>query len=94
MKESDSEYLKTKIKIIIQTAYRYNHDTIIFGAMGCGAWRNPIEHVAEIFKEVLEKHDGVIKNYYFAIMTTNENNYITRIHHTNKTIDIFKKVWK
>ncbi len=94
LQDSDIERLKIKIKLIIQVAQKYNHDTIIFGAMGCGAWRNPIRHVAEIFKEVLQECDGVIKNYVFAILTTNENTYIIRDHgRATKTIDIFKSVF-
>ena len=83
LNEKDTKILKRKIKLIIQTAIRFNHDTIIFGALGCGAWRNPIKHVAEIFRDVLQKLDGTLLNFYFAIMTTN----------SNKTIDIFKDVF-
>ncbi len=68
---------------MIQVAIQFNYDTIIFGALGCGAWRNPIEHVAEIFRDGLQKFDGTLLNFYFAIMTTN----------SNKTIDIFKNVF-
>ena len=82
LNKKDTKILKRKIKLMIQTAIRFNYDTIIFGALGCGAWRNPIEHVAEIFREVLQKLDGTLLNFYFAIMTTN-----------NKTIDIFKDVF-
>lgn len=92
------EILKIKIETIIQTAYKYNYDTIIFGALGCGAWRNPIEHVAEIFKETLMKYDGVIKNYAFAIMGTNDDTYIKNYrnmadNNNKSTIDIFKQVF-
>jgi uncharacterized protein (TIGR02452 family) len=84
LNKKDTRILRNKIKTIIQTAIKYNHDTIIFGALGCGAWRNPITHVAQIFKEVLDKYDGVVLNYYFAIMST-PNDKI-------KTIDVFKNV--
>lgn len=84
LNEKDTKILKRKIKLMIQTAIHFNYDTIIFGALGCGAWRNPIEHVAEIFREVLQKLDGTLLNFYFAIMTTNSK---------SKTIDIFKNVF-
>ena len=87
LNKKDTKILKRKIKLMIQTAIRFNYDTIIFGALGCGAWRNPIEHVAEIFREVLQKLDGVLLNFYFAIMTTNTNK------DNKKTIDIFKDVF-
>lgn len=92
LSDTDVNRLKKKIEIIIQTAYYFKHDTIIFGAIGCGAWRNPIEHVAEIFKEVLDKYSGVVLNYYFAILTMKDN-YVVK-HNIEDTINIFKNVLK
>jgi len=77
LRQDDVKKLEIKIETIIQLAVKWGHDTIIFGAMGCGAWKNPPRHVAEIFKRVLAKHDGVIRNYYFAILNAGydrENN--------------------
>jgi uncharacterized protein (TIGR02452 family) len=68
LEEEDSVLLKKKIELIIQVALKHGHDTIIFGAMGCGAWQNPPHEVAKIFKEVLSKFNGCIKNYVFAIL--------------------------
>jgi len=90
--DKDVEKLKKKIKLILQIAVKNNHDTIILGAIGCGVWGSPIKHVSEIFKEVLEEFDGVVLNYYFAIMTTNDDN---TDHNKDKipTIDIFTEVF-
>jgi len=95
LKDTDVDILGQKITTIIQTAIKYNHDTIIFGALGCGAWRNPIKHVAEIFRKILQDHDGQVLNFYFAIMTTTSNNYIVKNHtkNTQNTIDIFKHIF-
>ena len=95
LNDNDTQILKNKIRTIIQTAVKYNHDSIIFGALGCGAWRNPIKHVAEIFKEVLEEYDGVILNYYFAIMTCTSGSYIVKNYDISDmtTIEIFKSVF-
>ena len=65
--EEDIEILENKIKMIIQVAVKYKHDTIIFGAMGCGAWQNPPHEVARTFRKVLTEYDGVIQRYVFAI---------------------------
>jgi len=96
LNEDDTKILKNKIKTIIQTAIKFNYDTIIFGALGCGAWKNPIKHVAEIFKEVLQIYDGSILNFYFAIMNTTDENYTVRNRNkdSRKTIDIFKNVFE
>ena len=94
LNDSDVQILKKKIALIIQTAAIHNHDTIIFGAMGCGAWKNPIRHVAKVFKEVLKEYDGLVLNYVFSIMTTTDDNYIIRDHDQDKhsSFDIFSQV--
>jgi uncharacterized protein (TIGR02452 family) len=66
--EEDRTALEIKIELIIQLAITYEHDTIIFGAMGCGAWQNPPKEVAHIFERVLNKYDGCVSNYIFAIL--------------------------
>lgn len=95
LKETDVDILKNKIITIIQTAIKFKYETIIFGALGCGAWKNPAKHVAQIFKEVLNNYDGVILNYYFAILNTTNENYIIRNHNkdSRKNIDIFEEVF-
>lgn len=82
LNDNDVEMLKIKIRLIIQCAIEYKHDVIIFGALGCGAWKNPPHHIAQIFKEILDECDGLILTYVFAILTT----------HNKRTIDIFSKV--
>ena len=71
LSEEDAAALEDKIRLIVQIAAANGHDTVIFGAMGCGAWNCPPKHVAEIFKEVLQELNGVIAHYVFAILTTN-----------------------
>lgn len=92
LEEEDSALLKKKIETIIQVASKYGHDTIIFGAMGCGAWENPPQEVAKIFKEVLSKYNGCITNYIFAILDTDldENLYID--HENKSNYEIFKNI--
>ena len=87
--EADVAKLRRKIKLIIQTAVRFDYDTIVFGAMGCGAWRNPAKHVAEIFKDVLQEYDGLIKNYFFAILSTVGDDAVK-----DSNITIFQKVFE
>jgi len=95
--DPDVEILKRKIALVIQTAKKYHHDTIVWGAMGCGAWRNPPRHVAEIFKTVLDAYDGVVPNHVFAILTTSGESYIVKDHRKDahkSTCDIFREVLK
>jgi uncharacterized protein (TIGR02452 family) len=86
LQESDVVILKQKIKTIIQIAVQFKHDTVILGALGCGAWRNPAKHVAEIFKDVLREYDGTMLNFYFAILSTSKGE--------QKTVDIFEDAFK
>ena len=72
LSEDDADALKTKIRLIVQVAVANGHDTVIFGAMGCGAWNCPPKHVAEIFKETLQELNGILAHYVFAILTTTE----------------------
>ena len=53
LKPEDCERLKIKVRLILQIAIQKGHDAVVLGALGCGAWRNPPQHVAEIFQEVL-----------------------------------------
>lgn len=93
LRKRDVEKLKNKIRLIIQIAAKYRHDTIIFGALGCGAWKNPTKHVAQIFKEVLKECDGVVLNYCFAIMNTNDDNYKYSNMNIQSNLDVFKEVF-
>jgi uncharacterized protein (TIGR02452 family) len=89
LNKTDVKILKMKIVTIIQTAIKFNHDTIIFGALGCGAWRNPVKHIAQIFKQILHIYDGCVLNFYFAILSTPNKNKIVG----EKNVDIFKNVF-
>lgn len=68
----DSKNLQNKIELILQTAYIYGHDSLILGALGCGAWRNPPMNVAEIFREVLNEWNGCFKKIVFACLEVGE----------------------
>ena len=76
LNDHDVQLLKIKIRLIIQCALTYHHNVIIFGALGCGPWLNPIHHVATIFQEVLKEYDGTILTFVFAILTTNKKRMI------------------
>ena len=93
----DVQILKEKIGVIIQVAVQYKHDAIVMGALGCGAWRNPIKHVAEIFKSVLDAYEGLVPYVVFAILSTTDDHYNivrSRENHSKKsTCEIFQDVF-
>jgi len=45
--------LETKIRRTLSAALSHGHDCIVLSALGCGAFCNPPQHVAEIFHTVL-----------------------------------------
>lgn len=62
--------LTTKDKIIgfFKVALLNGHDSMVLGALGCGAYSNPVDEIVQIFKEVCELYDGSFKKIVFAII--------------------------
>jgi uncharacterized protein (TIGR02452 family) len=90
LSEYDCLQLARKIKTILQVAKIHGHDTVIFGAMGCGAWQNPAKCVARVFKEVLQEYNGWLSNYVFAILK--DVDYDSESEEGDSNYDVFKTV--
>jgi uncharacterized protein (TIGR02452 family) len=69
-KDHDRRVMKAKIKGILDMAIYHDHDCLVLGALGCGAFGNPPDKVAEIFKEYIEdpEYQGRFKKIVFAIL--------------------------
>ena len=48
---------KEKIRTMLNLAIFWENDSLVLGAFGCGAFANPPEDVAKLFKEVLNEPD-------------------------------------
>jgi uncharacterized protein (TIGR02452 family) len=48
---------KEKIRTILRIAGAHGHDTLVLGAFGCGAFRTPPAHQAQLFKEVFDEDE-------------------------------------
>ncbi|UJR16839.1 hypothetical protein I4U23_003738 [Adineta vaga] len=59
---------RKKIENIFAIAHHHNHDCLILSALGCGAFKNPPEHVAKIFYSVIEQYAGFFDTIVFAIV--------------------------
>ena len=61
---------KQKIKALFSIVLENGHDAIVLSAFGCGAYRNPPEHMALLFQETIreEKYDEQMKYIVFAII--------------------------
>ena len=60
------EPIKNKIRTIFRMGLVHGHDSLVLGALGCGAFRNPPRHVARLFHEVLVEPE--FKNKYRCIV--------------------------
>ena len=78
---SDNEYLinddyiqmRRKIDGIFRYAIYQEEDTLLLGALGCGAYRNPTDKIALIFKEFIEKYKCFFKEIRFAVLSNGKN---------------------
>lgn len=68
--DTDRADMKARIELILNTATKYNLDSIVLGAFGCGAFKNPAHEVAVLFKEVISKYTN-FDNIVFAILSKN-----------------------
>lgn len=61
---------KEKIRIMLRIAISKQHDSLILSAFGCGAFKNPPNHMAVLFQEVFEETEfkNKIKLIVFAII--------------------------
>ncbi len=55
-----------KIRTILRIGLKHNHNAIVLGAFGCGAFHNPPNHIAKLFHEVIEEKE--FKNKYKKIV--------------------------
>jgi uncharacterized protein (TIGR02452 family) len=90
--ESLIEPTKEKIRTILRIVGKYNHDCLILGAFGCGAFTNPPNHMAELFKGVFfeEEFNGRFKNIVFAIL---EDHNSGKEHNPNGNVLPFLEIF-
>lgn len=84
--------VKNKMRTIFRIALRHRHDSLVLGAWGCGAYKNPPAHIAALFHEVL--HEEEFKNKFrkivFAIM---EDHNSRKSHNPEGNLKPFRDVF-
>jgi uncharacterized protein (TIGR02452 family) len=65
--EEKEEGTETKIRLTLDMAILYGMKSVVLSAFGCGAYKNPPLHVAQIFQKVLSDYQGAFQHVYFAI---------------------------
>jgi uncharacterized protein (TIGR02452 family) len=66
----DKEEMRARIKTLFRVIVWSGKKSLVLSALGCGAFRNPPEAVAQLFKEVLQEDEfcGRFQGIWFAIL--------------------------
>ena len=73
------EPIKNKIRTIFRIGLFHGHDSLVLGALGCGAFRNPPSHIAQLFHEVMEEQE--FKNKYKLLLFAILDDHNARLKH-------------
>ena len=71
--------IKNKIRTIFRIGLLHGHDSLVLGALGCGAFRNPPSHIARLFHEVMEEKE--FKNKYRLLLFAILDDHNARLKH-------------
>ena len=62
------ELWRSRIARVFDIALAHDHDSLVLGAWGCGAFKNDPTMVAEAFAEVVAKYEGQFDLLSFAVL--------------------------
>jgi hypothetical protein len=84
---------ESAVTLMYEMAQKNNVDYLILGASSCGAWRCNPNDVAQEFKEVGQRFDGVCERVVYAIMKPTREMLFTHRHVDSKcNYDVFAAV--
>ena len=74
--EADKPILKEKIRTILRIGILKGHDSLVLGALGCGAFCTPPAQMARLFHQVLDEEEflGRFSKIVFAIIDSPSSN--------------------
>lgn len=74
--EADKPVLKEKIRTILRIGFINGHDSLVLGALGCGAFCTPPAQMARLFHEVMAEleFEGRFQRIVFAIIDSPHSN--------------------
>ena len=81
----DKEDMRNRIQTLFRVIVLNRKRNLVLSALGCGAFRNPPEAVAKLFKEVLQEDEfcGRFRGIWFAILDRKGS----------RNFDAFKKIF-
>lgn len=71
--KNDLLIMQNKIDMIFKVAIKHEHKQLVLGAIGCGVFHNPVDVVAQMFKNSLEKYSQYFTRIGFAILSGPKN---------------------
>ena len=78
LRPADEDRLALKVRTMLQIAAANGHDCVVLGASGCGAWKCPPDHVAEVFARVVAEYEGAFRAVTFAVLRDSDDNAAAR----------------
>lgn len=87
--ESERCGMENKIRTILNIAVMYNHRVLILSAFGCGAFKNPPEQVAKLFKQILDEplYKESFDEIYFSIKPDHNDKLTNNFKSFQKVFD-------
>jgi uncharacterized protein (TIGR02452 family) len=71
--KKDWELTEMKIESIFKIALINGFDSLVLGALGCGAYGNPATEVLKIFQSMVKKYDKCFNKIGFAVLVLGKN---------------------
>lgn len=68
------ETVKNKMRTILRIGLYNGHDSLVLGALGCGAYCNPPRHIAHLFHEVMNEREFAHKYLLIAFAILEDHN--------------------
>ena len=79
--------MRKKIENMFAIAYHHKHDCLILSDLGFAAFGNPSDHVAKLFRSVIEQYAGFFQSIIFA---TVNNRHKEQQNHSQDNFKSFK----
>lgn len=73
MVQEDKELMNVKIDTIFRYAIYQNSGSLVLGALGCGAYGNPVKQVRDMFQQAINKYRYYFDNITFAVLAEGKN---------------------
>ena len=68
LNKADAMLTAQKMELMLAAAVTHGYDVLLLGALGCGAYKNPPRHVAQLFAATLARYGASFKQVRFAIL--------------------------